>query len=123
LDTTGTGRAVKIRGDEGQLLLAVSNLLRNAIQTLRSDDGGRPREIVIALTRHTTFVILSVADSGLGLPPNILAKIPLHTTKPDGTGLGLFIVQTVAENHGATLEAARSELGGAELRLVFPAAK
>jgi PAS domain S-box-containing protein len=123
LDTTGTGRAVTIQGDEGQLLLAVSNMLRNAIEALRSDDGGRPREIVIALTRHKTSVILSVADSGPGLPPNILAKIPLHTTKPDGTGLGLFIVQTVAENHGATLEAGPSKLGGAELRLVFPAAK
>jgi PAS domain S-box-containing protein len=120
LDTTGTGRAVTIQGDEGQLLLAVSNMLRNAIEALRSDDGGRPREIVIALTRHKTSVILSVADSGPGLPPNILAKIPLHTTKPDGTGLGLFIVQTVAENHGAKLEARQSALGGAELRLVFP---
>ena len=40
-----------------------------------------------------------------------------------GTGLGLFIVQAAAENHDAKLEIGRSELGGAEVRLVFPAAK
>jgi signal transduction histidine kinase len=47
----------------------------------------------------------------------------MRPTKRCGTGLGLFIVQSVAENHRAKLEVGRSELGGTELRLVFPAAK
>ena len=119
----GTGRAVKIRGDEGQLVLAVSNLLRNAIEAIRSAPDKSPPEIVIALTRGEKSVVLSVADSGPGLPRETLAKIPLHTTKPQGTGLGLFIVKAVADNHGAKLEARQSALGGAELRLVFPAGK
>ena len=119
----GAGRPVKIRGDEGQLLLAVSNLLRNAIEAIRSAPDTHPPEIVIALTRGETSVVLSVSDTGPGLPRETLAKIPLHTTKPNGTGLGLFIVQAVADNHGAKLEARTSSLGGAELRLVFPAGK
>jgi len=123
LHVEGAGRAVKIRGDEGQLLLAVSNLVRNAVEAIRSGDTGRLPEILISLSRRGKSVILSVADSGPGLPRETLAKIPLHTTKPRGTGLGLFIVKSVADNHGAKLEARQSALGGAELRLVFPAGK
>ena len=123
LRVESAGRAVKVRGDEGQLLLAVSNLLRNAIEAIRSAPDKSPPEIVIALTRGEKSVVLSVADSGPGLPRQTLAKIPLHTTKPQGTGLGLFIVKAVADNHGAKLEARQSALGGAELRLVFPAGK
>ncbi len=119
----GAGRAVKIRGDEGQLVLAVSNLLRNAIEAIRSGHTGRPREIVISVAHGRKAIVLSVADSGPGLPRGTLAKNPLHTTKPQGTGLGLFIVKAVADNHGAKLEARKSALGGAELRLVFPAGK
>jgi PAS domain S-box-containing protein len=118
----GAAEAVPIRGDEGQLLLAVANLLRNSIEAVKSNDTSRARQIVIALSRTKKSVTLCVADSGPGLPRETLAKIPLHTTKPEGTGLGLFIVQSVADNHGAKLEAGRSELGGAELRLIFPAA-
>lgn len=121
LHVEGAGRAVKIRGDEGQILLAVSNLLRNAIEAIGSGNTGRPPEIVMTLAPEGKSIVLSVADSGPGLPRETLAKIPLNTTKPEGTGLGLFIVQSVAENHGATLEAGTSQLGGAELRLVFPA--
>lgn len=116
----GAGRAVKIRGDEGQLVLAVSNLIRNAIEAIRSGHTGRSPEILIRLARDGKSIVLSVSDSGPGLPRETLAKIPLHTTKPQGTGLGLFIVKTVAENHGAKLQARQSVLGGAELRLLFP---
>lgn len=121
--TEGTARAVKIKGDEGQLLLAVSNLLRNAIESIKADDRQRPRQILVSLRKDNGSIVLAIGDSGAGLPEKTLAKIPLHTTKPDGTGLGLFIVKSAAENHGAILEAGPSKLGGAELRLVFPAAK
>ena len=120
--TEGTARAVKIHGDEGQLLIAVSNLLRNAIESIKADDRQRPRQILVSLRKDNGSVVLAIGDSGAGLPEKTLAKIPLHTTKPDGTGLGLFIVKSAAENHGAKLEAGSSELGGAEVRLVFPAA-
>jgi signal transduction histidine kinase len=123
LRVESAGRAVKVRGDEGQLLLAVSNLLRNAVEAMRPGDTGRTREIVISVAHGRKAIVLSVSDSGPGLPRETLAKIPLHTTKPQGTGLGLFIVKAVADNHGAKLEARQSALGGAELRLIFPAGK
>jgi signal transduction histidine kinase len=47
---------------------------------------------------------------------------PFFTTKPvgKGTGLGLSVVQTIAEEHGGTIEAGRSELGGACFKLTLP---
>jgi PAS domain S-box-containing protein len=113
------GRALDILGDEGQLLVATSNLLRNACHAVAGQKAGE-RKILLALRRFRENIELIVGDNGPGLPSRILEKIPLFTTKPEGTGLGLFLVQAVAENHGATLVAGRSPLGGAELKLVFP---
>jgi signal transduction histidine kinase len=122
LHTRGAKGGAKVSGDEGQLVLAVSNLLRNAIQAVasREHDAG---QILVTLDRHKQEVTLAVGDNGPGLDESVLANAPLNTTKPEGTGLGLFIVQSVADNHSAKLEVGRSELGGAELRLIFPAAK
>ncbi|MBE2179460.1 MAG: PAS domain-containing protein [Chthoniobacterales bacterium] len=121
LSQAGTqDQTICVCGDEGQLLLAVSNLLRNACHAVQECPAGE-RRIRVSLHRNGGTVELDVADSGPGLPEKILSKIPLHTTKPEGSGLGLFIVQAVAENHEARLEAGRSSLGGAKLKLLFPA--
>ena len=56
--------------------------------------------------QHTaTHVRLYVRDTGNGIPTEQLAKIfePLYTTKPGGSGLGLYIVQEIVTAHGGTL--------------------
>lgn len=113
------GEAFDIQGDEGQLLVATSNLLRNACHAVEARPAGE-RRVLLALRRFRENIELVVGDSGPGLPSEILEKIPLFTTKPEGTGLGLFLIQAAAENHGALLVAGRSPLGGAEIKLVFP---
>jgi PAS domain S-box-containing protein len=114
------GKAARVQGDKGQLLVAMTNLVRNACQAVAGREAG-DRRVLIALRRFRDKVELVVGDNGPGLPAQILAKIPLFTTKPEGTGLGLFLIQAVAENHGAKIMAGRSPLGGAELKLVFTA--
>ena len=47
---------------------------------------------------------------------------PLETSKPQGSGLGLFVVRTTMDNHRGTMDIGRSALGGAEVRLRFPKA-
>lgn len=116
----GLQRPCTIAGDSDQLQVAVSNLLRNAREALEGVARERRRlEVTLEIGREQ--VVLSVADSGPGFDPQVLESLPLATTKPDGTGLGLFVVQTTAENHGGRLHFGRSRrLGGAEVRLELP---
>lgn len=110
----------RLAGDSDQLQVAVSNLLRNAREALEAMPREQ-RQLRLCLERADEHVVLTVADSGPGFDPQVLESLPLATTKPDGTGLGLFVVQTTAENHGGGLQFGRcKQLGGAEVRLELP---
>jgi signal transduction histidine kinase len=88
-------------GDERLLRGAVANLIENALQAA---PGGR-----VALGSHgvDSKVIISVEDSGPGVPPNVLPKIfdPYFSTKSSGTGLGLAIARKAVEEHGGRIHA------------------
>ncbi len=91
-----------IRADRDQLSHAFMNLFNNAIAAL--DGGG---QIVIgtrpAGDRH---VLISFKDSGGGIPPELMPSVftPFFTTKKDGTGLGLPMIQKYVTNHRGTFE-------------------
>jgi two-component system NtrC family sensor kinase len=100
--------------DAHQLHQVLVNLVTNAQQAMRRQS--RPRRISIT-TRHDAIghrVLLEVADTGPGIPPEIRAKIfdPFFTTKPagEGTGLGLSLCRGIIEEHGGTI-AVESEPG------------
>lgn len=116
-------KAVRLVGDADQLQIALNNLLRNAIEALAETGPENPRKILVELRSGRGQIELVVGDSGPGFPENEAGTQLFQSTKPQGTGLGLFIARTAAENHGGTLEAGRSPLGGAELRFVLPAKK
>ena len=109
-----------IEADADQIQIALNNLLRNAIEAVAELPARRRRDIRVELRQREDAIELVVSDSGDGLPAGADANQLPESTKPGGTGLGLFIVRTAAENHDARLELARSELGGAEVRLIFP---
>jgi nitrogen fixation/metabolism regulation signal transduction histidine kinase len=113
-------RAVVIEADADQIQIALNNLLRNAIEAVAALPAHRPRDIRIVLRQRQGAVELAVGDSGPGWTHDITPGHFPESTKPGGTGLGLFIVHTAAENHGARLEMSRSALGGAEVHLTFP---
>lgn len=129
-----------IQGDPVQLQIAVSNLLRNAAEALQQQPVAQ-RRIRLSLHRHPGIpehpfglAELEVADSGPGLTPqgpgedqdqaelgDALGRRPLHSTKADGSGLGLFVVRTTLEQHGGWLTARRcGRLGGASISLWLP---
>lgn len=115
----GLDDRVQIDGDGPQLKTAVINLIRNAVEALANQPVGR-RELAVELASAAGGVEIVVGDSGPGMSPEHIAALPFETTKPDGTGLGLYLVRTCIENHGGSMAVDRSPLGGAEIRLRLP---
>lgn len=111
---------IEIIANKVALSSAISNLVHNAVQAC--GDGG---EIVLSAVRSTHFedhVKISVKDNGIGLTEPQIQRIfePFFTTKSNGTGLGLAVVQSVANSHQGFVKAGKSELGGAEFNLYLP---
>ena len=77
---------------------AVLNVVQNAIEAM--PQGGA---LTLACVRTTTAVQLRVSDSGPGIPAEHVTRIfePLYTTKPGGTGIGLYIVREIWAPMGA----------------------
>jgi two-component system sensor kinase FixL len=111
-----------IVGDRIQLQQVVLNLLLNSIDAV-SDQPCARRQIHISSIRTDQHVELVVADTGKGVPPEILARLfdPFMTTKRDGMGLGLAIVRAVVEAHGGRVTAFTPAEGGAAFRVSLPA--
>ena len=107
--------------DSQMLRRVLFNLVRNAAQALldRAAGSGRVR---VRLAREGEFWNLDVDDNGPGIPIELRETVfdPYVTTKDEGTGLGLSIVKKVVIEHGGTIHAGQSELGGARLRVRLP---
>jgi signal transduction histidine kinase len=118
------GAFLEVPGDEALLRQALLNLARNAAEAARGANQ-RPR-VTISGTMEDLggrkWQRLSVADNGPGIPQRDLPKIflPFYTTKSEGTGLGLAVVQKVALQHGGSIEARNRPGGGAEFLLWLP---
>src|SRR5919202_1703705 len=80
-----------------------TNLIHNALQAM-----GNKGTLTIDVTRQEPFLLVSITDSGKGIPPEIMPKIfePFFTTKPpgEGSGLGLDIVRKILEKHQGKIE-------------------
>jgi signal transduction histidine kinase len=112
-------------GDRRRLALALVNLLSNAI---KHAPGGST--ISVRGVLEGGVVHLSVADRGPGFPPKEAGRlfekyyrsVVERESGIPGTGLGLFIVKTVAERHGGSVAARLRSEGGAEFEIVLPVA-
>jgi sensor histidine kinase regulating citrate/malate metabolism len=82
--------------------------------------GATTRDVEVAVHHAAEGVVLTVGDSGPGWPGGSLDDALVSSTKPQGTGVGLFVVRTAVENHQGTITVGRSILGGAEFRIVLP---
>ena len=106
-----------IRGDRERLRQLLVNLLTNAIEA-----GGHGISIDAALAQRDEQLELVVRDHGPGLPAQFDGRWfePYMSTKPKGGGLGLAMVQKIAEEHGGSVRAENAEGGGARFVLTLP---
>ncbi|MGM3217067.1 ATP-binding protein [Pseudomonas sp. PhalM4] len=90
------------------------NLLRNAIDANREQQGERPSRILLGAGRDGDGVLVEVADQGPGVEPARLDDIftPFTTSKADGLGLGLSMSRSLIEGFGGSLWARAGDNGG-----------
>lgn len=100
-------------GDQAQLEQVFLNLIMNAIEAMGSSTSDvRTLEIKSAAS-DTGDVLVTVADSGPGVPVEKFDKIfdAFFTTKPEGMGMGLSICRSIVDAHGGRLWASRGDRG------------
>ena len=113
----------QVMGDRVQLQQVLMNLMMNSIDAMKDVDG--TRELTIQSQRgEDDQVLISVSDTGVGLPPQRADKIfnAFFTTKTHGTGMGLRISRSIVESHGGRLWAADNSPRGATFQFTLPAA-
>jgi len=118
------GLFVELPGDEALIRQALINLTRNAAEAAR-DEGKAPAVTITGTTEELggrKWQRICIADNGPGIPDSDLPKIflPFYTTKSEGTGLGLAVVQKIALQHGGSIEARNRAGKGAEFLLWLP---
>ncbi len=96
-----------VMADRAQLERVFFNLWINAVQAM--PEGGR---LTVRLWTEGRDVVITVSDTGKGIPPERLEDVfkPFFTTREDGTGLGLAICKNIIDEHGGSL-AVESEVG------------
>jgi signal transduction histidine kinase len=113
-----------VQVDPIQLEQVLVEILSNALDAMPG--GGR---LTIRASRAPgdgapDRVVIEIADTGDGIPPQVLPSVcdPFFTTRPEGTGLGLAIAKRYVTQNGGTLEIASAPGQGTSVRLSFPAA-
>lgn len=108
---------VVVPADAGRLRQVIANVVVNAAEA--TAPAGR---ITIAARTEPDAAILTIADDGPGMAPELLAQAfdPFVTTKPHGTGLGLAIAQAIVDAHGGRISIASSAQTGTRVQLQLP---
>ncbi len=122
-DILVTGEFATIEGDDVMLRQALSNLLRNAIEACAAA-GVAPAVVVQAHVDSAQGVCtVSVCDNGPGFPEHMRERVfhPFFTTKAQGTGLGLALVQKIVVTHNGRVTAGSGPDGaGGCVTVVLP---
>jgi signal transduction histidine kinase len=106
-----------IMADRNQVKQALFNVMKNALEAM--DRGG---EIFIHLEADDEWVVLSVKDTGVGIPADKLTRVfdAYYTTKASGGGLGMLILLRILRAHGGTVDIQSTPNVGTTVTLRFP---
>ncbi|MDR2806633.1 MAG: PAS domain-containing sensor histidine kinase [Puniceicoccales bacterium] len=111
------GEIPTVWADIDQIKQVFFNIIKNAMEAMSAK-----KQLLIVASTDDDHVILKFIDSGKGIPAEYVGKIfePFCTSKENGTGLGMFIVQRILRDHGATIAIASQENSGTTITLKFP---
>jgi PAS domain S-box-containing protein len=111
----------KVSADRVQLQQVLMNLMLNAIEAI-SEGKVAGRLTIKSQQNPEDQVLISVSDTGIGLPPERADKVfdAFFTTKPQGTGMGLSISRSIIESHGGRLWATGNSDRGATFQFTLP---
>ena len=116
-----------ILGDQNRLFQILNILVSNAIEAMESEPASKPRSLLVSTQdAEDNGVLISVADSGCGMPEDIIQKVkdPFFTTKGvtggKNAGLGMSILFDIMENHGGTVDIASVPREGTTITLWLP---
>jgi signal transduction histidine kinase len=106
-----------VLADHGQVKQALFNVIKNALEAM--DRGG---QITVRARSDDEWVVLEVADTGVGISAQKLTRVfdAYYTTKADGNGLGLLIVLRILRAHGGRVDVASAPGKGTTVTLRFP---
>jgi PAS domain S-box-containing protein len=113
------GETSEIMSDRVQLQQIFMNLMLNAIEAMKETGG----ELTIRSRIHPeSCLIVSISDTGVGLPAESIEQIfdPFHTTKQQGTGMGLTITRSILESYGGRVWATPNQNTGATFHFILP---
>jgi signal transduction histidine kinase len=108
-------------GNRVQLQQVMMNLMSNGIDAMKDVEG--PRELGIKSQRaENAHLMVSVSDTGVGLPPQQTDQIlnAFVSTKLHGTGMGLSISRSIVESHSGRLWAGDNSPRGARFHFILP---
>ena len=116
----------ELLGDKNQLIQAVLNIVRNAVQAIPEQGNVTLRtricrHVTLERKRHKLAMRCEIIDDGIGIAPDMLNKIfyPMVTGRAEGTGLGLSISQALISQHQGVIECS-SEKGRTVFSIILP---
>ncbi len=111
------GGVQRVKVDPEQFKQAVLNILLNALEAIGPVGG----EIALMVEEKHKTTLLTIQDTGGGIPADLLERIwhPFHSSKEKGTGLGLSVVHSIISAHGGKINADNVE-GGARFCIELP---
>lgn len=102
--------------DPDKMRRVFDNLVKNAIEAVGDGEG----TVAVAASIEGDTVCIHVDDDGCGVPPGVDPFRLFHTSKPEGTGLGLPIVREIVQAHGGSVALESPPAGGTRVRVVLP---
>lgn len=110
-------------GNQVQIQQLVINLFNNAIEAIENDSVNE-RQIILVISKDSEFGLITIKDSGPGIPENVKPHIfeLYKSSKLNGLGIGLWLSKTIIENHQGNIKASNNSDVGACLEIQLPLA-